>query len=157
MNDEVKIRTTKEMNELTYLNTLKTVDSCIDILFNMNEDTIKKLFINCNNACDVLRLIPTRNIINTIIDYQEKQNDEEVRIGDELQLVKNPDYKTVVIFIDTFGNIKCLNKNFEFMIINPSQYHNWERSGNRVPYIIEAVKAIVNNEYMTDKEEEVNY
>ena len=155
MNDKVKIRTTKEMNELTYINTLKTVDSCINILFNMNEDTINKLFVGCNSASDVLRVTQMINIIDTIIKYQEKQN-EEVRIGDELQLIKNPDYKTVVIFIDTFGNIKCLNKNFEFMIINPSQYHNWERSGNRVPYIIEAVKAIVNNEYMTDKEE-VNY
>jgi len=44
------------------------------------------------------------------------------------------------------------------MIINPDQYHNWERTGNRVPYIIEAVKAIVNGEYMEFKDNEsANY
>ena len=156
MNDEVKIRTTSEMRELTYINTLKTVDSCIERLFSMNEVTLKKLF-GFNTVDEILKNTKMQVIINTIIEYEEKQN-EEVVIGDELCLVKNPNYKTVVIFIDTFGNIKCINKNFEYMIINPDQYHNWERTGNRVPYIIEAVKAIVNGEYMEFKDNEsANY
>ena len=156
MGSKVNIKSTSEMRELTYLNTLKTVNSCIERLFSMNEVTLKKLF-GFNTIDDVLKNTKMQVIINTIIEYEEKQN-EEVVIGDELCLVKNPNYKTVVIFIDTFGNIKCINKNFEYMIINPDQYHNWERTGNRVPYIIEAVKAIVNGEYMEFKDNEsANY